>query len=168
MATDKTSTRRSFLKVAAAPLAAAGAAAAIAGRDHTAELARLKEEAAIRDLHQAWLRRINTGAHGEAAALFADPTTGLHKAVSRVSPYHAGAPDALTLAPDRLSASGLYHCEVETLATRALDCTLAQMAAAQGEGMLRSVQRRVLRARYVKAGDGWAIEAVRFEPMEQI
>jgi hypothetical protein len=168
MATDKTSTRRAFLKVgaiAAAPLGVAGAAAAITEHDHRAELVRLKDETAIRDLHQAWLRRVNTGEHGQAAALFADPKAGLHKAVSRIAPDLAAAPDAITLAPDRLTASGVFHCAVETMAPRPLDCTLAQMAAAQGEGMISSVERRVVKARYVKAGDGWAIEAVRFEPV---
>jgi hypothetical protein len=167
MTTGKTSTRRAFLKVgaiAATPLAGAGAAGALAQHDHEAQLARLKDETAIRDLHQAWLRRVNTGEHGQAAALFAGPKAGLHEGLSRVSPDHAAAADAITLAPDRLTASGLYHCEVETAAPRPLDCTLAQMAAAQGEGMIRSAERRVLRARYIKAGDGWAIEAVRFEP----
>jgi hypothetical protein len=160
-------TRRSFLKggaLAAAPLAAAGAAGLIAENQHRAELARLKDEAAIRDLHQTWLRRVNTGAHAEAAQLFADPRTGLHKSVSRVTADHAGAPDAIRLASDGMSASGLYHCEVETETPRSLDCTLAQMAEAQGEGMLRSAERRLLKARYVKAANGWVIDTLRFEP----
>jgi hypothetical protein len=170
--TDRTqATRRSFLQggaVAAAPLAAMGAAALVAEHDHRAALARLQDEAAIRDLHQAWLRRINTGERAEAARLFVDPQTGpkagLHAGIGRVNADHAAAPDEIRLAADGLSASGVYACLVETETPRAPDCTLAQMALAQGEGMIRTSQRRVLKARYVKAAAGWAIETLRFEP----
>ena len=165
--TDETiATRRSFLKggaVAAVPIAATGAAALIAEQDHQARLARLEAEAAIRDLHQAWLRHVNTGAHAQAAALFADPRAGLHEALSGVVADHAGAPDATKLAADGLSASGVYTCVVETEVERPRDCTLNQMAHAQGEGMIRSAQRQLLKARYVKTGQGWAIETHRFE-----
>ncbi len=167
--TDETiASRRSFLKggaVVAVPLAATGAAALIAEQDHRARLARLENEAAIRDLHQAWLRHVNTGAHAEAAALFANPQAGLHEAISGVTPDHAGAPDAIKLASDGLSALGVYRCVVETEVPRVLDCTLAEMAHAQGEGMLRRSERQVLKARYVKTGQGWAIETHRFEPV---
>jgi hypothetical protein len=30
--------------------------------------------------------------------------------------------------------------------------------------MLRHSERRVLKARYVRAGEGWAIDTLRFEP----
>jgi hypothetical protein len=30
--------------------------------------------------------------------------------------------------------------------------------------MLRSAERRLLKARYVKAADGWVIDTLRFEP----
>ena len=165
--TDETiATRRSFLKggaVAAVPFAATGAAALIAEQDHKARLARLEAEAAIRDLHQAWLRHVNTGTRAEAAALFADPKAGLHETISGVAADHTGAPDEIKPAADGLSASGAYHCVVETKVERPRDCTLAQMAHAQGEGMIRSAQRQVLKARYVKTGQGWAIETHRFE-----
>ena len=166
MTDDTIATRRSFLKggaVAAVPLAATGAAALIAEHDHKARLAKLEAEAAIRDLHQAWLRHVNTGARAEAAALFTDPKAGLHEALSGVAVDHAGAPDAIKLAADGLSASGVYQCVVQTQVERPRDCTLAQMAHAQGEGMIRSTQRQVLKARYVKTGQGWTIESHRFE-----
>jgi len=167
MKSKTTASRRSFLKggaLVAAPLTAAGAVGVIAHSEHAAQLVRLKDEAAIRDLHQAWLRRVNTGEPAQAALLFADPKAGLHKSITRVAADHAGAPDAISLAPDGMSASGLYHCAVETETPRPLDCTLAQMAQAQGEGMLRHSERRVLKARYVRADEGWAIDTLRFEP----
>jgi hypothetical protein len=133
--------------------------------DHRARLARLQDETAIRDLHQTWLRRVNTGAQVEAASLCVDPRGGLHQAVSRVSADHAAAPDQISLAADGRSASGRYSCLVETETPRPAECTLAQMAHAQGEGMIRSAERRVLPARYVKAERGWVIETLRLEPV---
>lgn len=116
----------------------------------------MQAEAAIRDLHQAWLRQVNTGDRAEAARL--------DKAVVGVAADHHGAPDQIMLAADRLSATGRYRCLVQTETELAQDCTLAQMAHAQGEGRIRSGERRVLHARYLKTPDGWAIGTLRSEP----
>jgi hypothetical protein len=162
----KTQSRRAFLKggaLAAAPLAAAGAAVAAAKSEHEAKIERLQAEAAIRDLHQSWLRRVNTKA--EAAELFADPKQArLHEAVNRVEADHQGAADEIRLAADGLLASGRYACVVETETELAKDCTLAQMRHAQGEGWLRQSERRMLHADYVKTDGRWAIAGLRFEP----
>lgn len=159
-------TRRAFLKggaLAAAPLAAAGAAAAAAKSEHEAKIERLEAEAAIRDLHQAWLRKVNSGA--EASELFADPKRArLHEAVNRVDPDHQGAADEIRLAGDGLHASGRYACVVETETELAKDCTLAQMRHAQGEGWVRRNERRLLKADYVKTEGRWAIARLGFEP----
>ncbi len=89
------------------------------------------------------------------------PKQQMHRiAYTKLTPQQIAA----RLAPDGLSASGHFHCVVETAVARALDCTLAEMAHVQGEGVLRSSERRVLKARYVKADRGWAIETLRFEP----
>ena len=161
----KTQSRRAFLKgasLAAAPLAAAGVAAATKG-EHEARIEKLQAEAAIRDLHQAWLRRVNTKV--EAAELFADPKQArLHDAVNRIDADHQGAADDIRLAADGLSASGRYACVVETQTELAKDCTLAQMRHAQGEGWLRQSERRLLKAEYVKTDGRWAIARLRFEP----
>ncbi len=138
--------------------------AAVAAHDHEARLARLQDEAAIGALHQAWLRKINTGAHAEAAELFADPKRAtFDQRVSGVAADHGAAPDTLTLAADGLSATGRYHCVVETRTELPRDCTLAQMAHAQGEGVIRHAEPRVLQAAYVKMDGGWAIGMLRFE-----
>jgi hypothetical protein len=164
--TRTNSTRRTFLKggaMAAAPLAAAGAAIAATKGQHEAALERLKAETAIRDLHQAWLRRVNTGT--EAADLFADPRRArLKETVSRVEADHLGAADEVRLEADGLHASARYACMVETGVELAQDCTLAQMRHAQGEGLLRQSERRLLQADYVKAEGRWTIAGLRFEP----
>src|SRR5690606_15754667 len=73
--TPPAATRRSFLKwgaAAAAPLAAA--APAVAQTDDTAErLARLEDMEAIRALHAALLRAVNSRDADAARALSADP-----------------------------------------------------------------------------------------------
>ncbi len=159
MTNNASASRRAFLKggaLVAAPVAAAGVGAVVGQREHEAELDRLKAQAAIRDLHQTWLRKVNIGDAAEAARL--------DKAVVGVAADHQGAPDEIVLAADGQSAKGRFHCVVQTETERARDCTLAQMAHAQGEGRMRSSDRRVLHADYVKTADGWAIGRIRAEP----
>jgi len=166
MTTHSTSTRRSFLKggaLLAAPLAAAVPAAVFADDGLKALLARLEDEAAIRELHQNWLRRINTGADGAATRLFADPEgTAFDQAVRSITADHAGQPDAIEVAVDGKSAAGRFQCAVEIETTIAQDCTLARMAHEQGGGFVRRTERRVLKVEYVKACGAWAIAKVEF------
>ncbi|HEX4074883.1 MAG TPA: hypothetical protein VHX49_05760 [Candidatus Acidoferrales bacterium] len=168
MSKDANSTRRSFLKggaLLAAPLAAAVPAAILADDGTKARLAKLENEAAIRELHQAWLRGINTGAREEAVSLFADPKRpAFDSSVRSIAPDHAGAPDAIEVAADGKRAAGRFHCAVETETTIALDSTIAQMAHAQGGGYIRRTERRVLRVEYVKSAGAWAIAKAEFTP----
>lgn len=69
-----------------------------------------------------------------------------------------------TLAADGRSAEGRFPCVVDSETLRPLGCTPAQMAHAQGEGMIRASARKVLLAEYVKAESGWAIRRIGFEP----
>ena len=164
MTTDTVSTRRSLLKggaLLAAPLAGVGAAAAVAEQDHKARLARLEDEAAIRTLHQTWLRRINTGAVDDAAQLFAEPARArFDRDVRSLAADHAGAPDAIAISADGQSATGRFHFTAEIETEIPQDCTLAQMAHAQGGGFVRTTERRLLKADYVKAAGAWAIARI--------
>jgi len=173
---NSTSTRRSFLKrgaLLAAPLAAVAAPAAIMADDELkARLARLENEAAIRELHQAWLRGINTrkdrnaGEGGdEWAFIFANARrAACDPAVRSIAPDHAGEPDAIEVAADGKRATGRYHCVVETETAIAQDSTLAQMAHAQGNGFVRRTERRILKVDYVKASGAWMIAKVELAP----
>lgn len=164
MTAKSNSTRRSFLKrgaLLAAPLAAAAPAAILADDGLKARLARLEDEAAIREVHQAWLRSINAGATDGAARLVPDfEGIAPEQTVRGISADHAGQPDAIEVAANGKSASGRFHCAVEIETAIAQDCTLAQMAHAQGSGFVRRTERRVLNVRYVKMSDGWAIAKV--------
>ncbi len=172
MTKDTSSTRRSFLKsgaVLAAPLAVTLPAAVMADDGLKARLARLEDEAAIRDLHQTWLRRINTraddltGADDAAASLYANPRgAGFDQAVHGIAADHSGQPDTIVLAADRESAAGCFHCVVEIGAAIAQDCTLAQMAHAQGGGFIQRTERRVLKVEYLKAFGAWEMAKVEF------
>jgi hypothetical protein len=171
MTKDTASTRRSFLKsgaLLAAPLAAVAAPAVVmADNELKARLARLENEAAIRELNQSWLRRINTGAGDAAAPLFSGPegTASFNQGVRSIAADHAGEPDAIELAADARSAAGRFHCVVEIEAAIAQDCTPAQMARAQGGGFVCRTERRVLKVEYVKASGAWAIAKVEFAPV---
>ena len=165
MSTKTTSTRRSFLKrgaLLAAPLAAAAAPAVVLADDSLkARLAKLENEAAIRDLHLNWLRRVNAG---EAAAkLFANPKrAALGDVVRGIAADHTGEPDAIEVAADGKRATGRFHCAVEIETEIAQDCTLAQMAREQGCGFIRRTERRVLNVEYVKASGAWSITKIEF------
>jgi hypothetical protein len=166
MTTDSTSTRRSFLKrgaVLATPLAVGLPAAVMADEGLKARLARLEDEAAIRELQQKWLRRINTGSGDRAASLFARPEVAkFDQTVRGIAPDLSGQPDAIEVAAGGASAVGRFHCAVEIAAAIAQDCTLAQMAHAQGGGFVRRTERRVLRVEYAKTSGGWVIAKVEF------
>jgi len=154
MAQDKTSSRRAFLRggaILAAPVAAVALpAVALADQGLQARIRRLEDEAAIRELHRAWLQRVNAG---ERAAL-PDAT------VRRIIWDHAGAPDNIEIAADGRSAVGSFDCAVEVEEPLAKDCTLAQMAHAQGNGSIRRAERRTLRAEYAKDRGTWKIGRV--------
>ena len=166
MSQDTISTRRSFLKdgaLLAVPLAAAAPAAVLADDGLKARLAKLENEAAIRVLHQDWLRRINAGADDADTPLFAD-AEGLtfDQAVRSIAPDHAAEPDVIQVAPDGQSAVGRFPCAVEIETTIPPDCTLAQMAHEQGGGFVRRTERRVLQVEYMKASGAWAIAKAEF------
>jgi hypothetical protein len=157
MTQESMPTRRSFLKGGAlltAPIALASvSAAALADEELNTRLMRLEDEAAIRELHQSWLRQVNAGGH---------PT--LHdSAVRRITAHHAGAPDRIEVAADGASAFGYFDCVVQSETSLAEDCTLAQMAHAQGHGTVPQTERRILTIEFTKASGTWRIGKVTSE-----
>ena len=164
MRDDRDSTRRTFLKgsaILAAPLVMTVPAAAIAADDRAARLQQLEDEAAIRALHQDWLRRVN-GRDADMAGLFAN--AGAARCLDGAVCGIANAPDArddrIEIAADGKRATGRFLCLVETESHIAPDSTLAQMALAQGGGVIREQATRLVSADYVKAGDRWAIAGI--------
>lgn len=185
MSESSTSTRRAFLKngtMLAAPLAAVAAPAAVmADGELKQRVALLENEAAIRELHQAWLRRVNTGLDagmnsgigtgvGDAGVVAAaiPEAASLDASVRTITADHSGQPDAIEVAADGKNAAGRFHCLVEIETSITPDCTLAQMAHAQGSGFVRRTERRVLHAEYVKSSGVWAMARVTLhDPLER-
>jgi hypothetical protein len=158
-----TSTRRTFLQggaLLAAPITVASVSAAALAENGSADdglkarLARLEDEAAIRELHQAWLRQLNAGHGGEL----------LDGAVRALSADHAGLADVIEIAADGRSAVGTFDCAVELEVPLAKDSTLAQMAHAQGHGTVRVSERRILSIEYSKIRGTWGIGRVALRP----
>ncbi len=159
--------RRSFLKsgaIVAAPLAVVGAPAAAAMADDAsrARLARLEDTMAIEALNRAFLRQFNASGAEATAALFADgKAPDLAHGTSGLVLEDAGEPEHFELAGDGARATAHYACKVETEHALEGDHTLIQMARLQGNSPHRSIERRLLKADYVRRKDGWAIESIR-------
>jgi hypothetical protein len=166
MSKNTTSSRRSFLKsgaLLAAPLAAAAPATLLTDDGLKARLARLEDETAIRDLHNIWLRRVNSGAADIVPPRFADPDgIAFAHAVHSIVADHAGQPDSIEIAADGNSASGRFQCAVEIETRIVQDCTLARMAHAQGGGFVRRTEHHLLKVDYLKSSGAWAIAKVEF------
>jgi hypothetical protein len=150
--------RRMFLKcgaLLAGPIAAAAVPALALAKDQVddgmnARLRRLEDEAAIRDVQQSWLRQVNA-AGGMALS---------GGSVTRVTADHAGSADRIEIAADARRATGRFDCAVDLETRLPNDSTLGQMAHAQGSGMLRTTERRVLTVEYVKIAGAWTIEKI--------
>lgn len=158
MTEAKAATRRSFLKAGvliAAPLAATVPTSVLAADRDTADPS-LADEAALRRLHQDWLRGINSGA-------VAPGNSGLGADVRSIIGDPLGEPDVIRVAAGRKRATGRFACTVETVTELPLDSTFAQMAHAQGGGGARTSRQGVLTFDYRKSGDEWAINRVVFE-----
>ena len=165
MSKHTTASRRKFLQggaLLAAPMVGVAAASASAlalsragsgGDALKARLALLTDEAAIRELHQSWLRRVNAG---EAEAV---PGAAVHKITADAT----GSADRIEIAAGGRSAVGHFDCAVELESPLAADSTLArtlvEMVHAQGHGAVRRTERRRLTVAYIKAGTGWKIES---------
>jgi len=169
MSEESKSTRRSFLKggaIIAAPLAMIGApaAAALAGSGDRDRLARLEDEKTIRDLHGNWMRLVNAGNYAGAAKLYADDKCSCALAgIVSIDQGQDGS-EAFEFAHDGNRASATYAATVAVETAIAPDHTLAQMLHAQGEGMVRTSERRMLKADYIRTREGgWAISRLDFE-----
>ncbi|WP_214622570.1 hypothetical protein [Sphingobium nicotianae] len=160
MENDGIATRRSFLKsgaILAAPLGLAVPGAALAADDRAMRLARLEDEAAIRALHRDWLVRVNGRSvtadlcvSARAAACLGDEICGIIQDEDGVVEITANGE----------RASGYYPCRIETESRMAAENTFAQMALAQGGGVTRTSEPRLLSVEYAKIADRWVIATV--------
>lgn len=169
--------RRRFFRAAgaaalAAPLAAAAAPVLPPGgangtdgagdaRDAAlrAKLARLEDESALRDLRRAYVRHLRSGDAAALAALFAAGVGARPDPCVRTLELDADD-GAVELAADGRSAVTGGACTVAVEAPIGPDCTLLQMARAQGGGTLLRSERAALRLDAVKVEGVWKIAHV--------
>lgn len=146
--------RRAVLKLGALLATPVAAPAVAALGDAQPPLS--AHEAAIRALHQQWLRDVNQGRDA------AGTRAGAGEVVRAIAADHAGDPDQLVFAADGARASGRYRCQVQIQTEVPPDGTFAQMAHAQGGGVVRRVETRLLTVAYVNTGTSWAIAGIDF------
>ena len=163
MSNDSISTRRRFFWQAGAALSAPLAASTALGEGSSGDaaherLAALEDERAIRALNQQYAELVAARAYAELAALHAEPSAfRLEERVRAIVPDSFGAADAIELAPDRATAASRIRCVVHVETAIGPSCTLVEMARQQGDGVLKSTERRVLEHEYVKRGGVWKI-----------
>jgi hypothetical protein len=147
----------------AAPLAAGSAAAAAGSDGGAARLERLESEAAIRTLHAAWLRRINAGDQADATALCTDQgAPALYTGIKAITVASEADPHAVKIAANGSIALGHYACTIERVTALPLDCTLGQMAHAQGNGFVATREHGLLTVEYRRGPEGWSIARIDF------
>lgn len=174
MNANNVSTRRGFFWKAGAVLSAPVTAAAVShatdlGTGDSTRLALLENVNAIRDLHETYARLLNLGAHAEMAALFLDPgEMQLDDTVRRVSADRFGGQNDVEIAVDGNAATARSHCTVEIETMIESVCTLVDMARAQGEGLLRRPETRVLEGRYVKRDGRWMIARTAWQTVADV
>jgi hypothetical protein len=164
------SARRDFLWKASAVLAAplaVGAANATPRADvdqdtSQARLARLEDVNAIRELTRRYVRHVNTGAHDEAAALFAEPAHADTRAARTLAADPLGGEVAIEIAASGTAATARLNCTAEIETPIEPVTPLVAMARAQGGGVTRRSERGVLEGAYVKVDGSWKIERLAF------
>jgi hypothetical protein len=166
MTTDTVSTRRRFFWKAgaalSAPLAVNAAETSAAPAEDIGKLkSRLRDQDAINGIHalqRRLARHINAGAIDQAGGLFVDPAdAAVLSGLSHLAPVDFGDNDVIELASNCKTASAESHCVVDTETAIPVDCTLADMAHQQGDGVLRRTNDRILRADLVQQRGEWKI-----------
>jgi len=120
------------------------------------ELSEAQVKAALRSLHERLVVHVSAGA--SAADLFPpDARIELGDAVRRLD--GAGGAQSLSIerAPDGHTATLYARHAIRSEISLLPDCTEARMAIAQGCGVVRSSEVRLLRIDAVKTQEGWKV-----------
>jgi hypothetical protein len=146
----------------------------------------LADREAIRQLHVAFMSRMESQAYESAAGLFAVQAqlqlgevsaTGAaaivqvlaeqyrqQQADSLHSAYrpNSGQPqDLMTVGADRCTATALYHVDVRITSPLRGDSTLVQMARLQGQVAVQRWESSCIEASYVKSRGEWKVASLR-------
>lgn len=160
--------RRRFVRGAGAALVAplAVGAAAAASRDgaddalHT-RVQRLEAAAELRRLHLAYIDHVNAGERAVAARLFANGATVGVDDVARLTPALSELDAGIELSADGATAYVRVRCTAEIATAVDSDCTLAQMARLQGEGVVVRAEACVLESTCTRHDGAWRFVSLR-------
>lgn len=159
------STRRSFVLSSGAALSASltvAAAEGVAARADTdelrAQLERLEDVSAIRDLNQRFAQHVSERAREELGRLFADAAGAAFDDCICGLAAHGSEQDTIEIATDRTTAMARIHCTVQIAAPIEPSCPLVEMARAQGGGVTKCAENGVVELAYVKRAGVWKIE----------
>ena len=114
--------------------------APVASGANEAELARVEDLNAIRELNRA------------------------HAAEQNARAFDFGQQDVIDVAPDGLTARATVHCIVEHEIAIGPECATADMAREQGSGVIRHDEPGVFDMIYVRRGGVWMLERSTFRP----
>ncbi len=118
----------------------------------------LEDAAAIRELNRIYVALVNDRAYEDLARLFDAPARApVDRDVVRLTSASFGDSDGIDVATDRRTARAQLHCVVETEAPIEDGYTLVDMARAQGEGVVRRRERRVIELSYVNRNGLWKL-----------
>jgi hypothetical protein len=160
---DKRTRRKFFIGAGATLAAPLGVTAVLAGYgegngERSALLAALDDSNAIRVVLQRYVRLVSAGAPAELAELFADPARAAVDASIRSLAADADANIALADG----TATARVPCTVDTATPIESGGTLVEMARLQGDGVVKSSEKRVLSSSLVKIDGAWKIERLEF------
>jgi hypothetical protein len=154
--------RRSFLKtgalVATPVVALAAPAAAFAGDESRAQLARLEDERAIERLQRAFLRRFNGAPEADCGEFLARSGAVQLDASVRAIAEHPAHEPVVAFAEDGRTATLACACRVELEQAFEGQTTLERMTRFQGHGRHRHSEERTLKSEFARTSDGgWVI-----------
>jgi len=151
--------------VAVVPLAAISTgAAADSGLELRSRIVELEDVEAIRDLHMRLVRQFNAGTlDSRAREMFAAaPQLELADTVRRLDPATDGDAIEVVRAADGLSATARSRHLIRSETSLNPDCAIAEMAIAQGDGMIRSCETGWLVNTLLKQDDDkWKVKEAR-------
>lgn len=154
------SSRRGFLKtgaILAVPIAAIAApAAALANDGSDANLARLEDERALRELQRGVLRETRQAGRSKVARIIGaadDNVAAIHPDPDEVS--------ALEFSEDGNSATARHICRVEIAQDFTGSSSIEQMAQIQGNVLAARAENRKLETFFARHADGWLVRDVK-------
>jgi hypothetical protein len=176
--------RRTFIRNAGAALSAtvvASTAAAVGSEPTSNPDMETPAEEEIRQLHHAFVERLNGRRYDELHELFARSDTqplrvahadrdlpeGVLPPVHDYLVGHEQHLDTIEVAPDQRSATARFHCLTRMEAEWSPTLPLIEMARQQGQGAIQWWESGVLETGYVKSATGWQISRLSFRSTGQ-